>query len=490
MIGNEMIKKDLEVFLFGIIFIAAIFSATYRLSESPPTWYDEGVIIQSAKVMFAHGESGLQTEPNFIEHVSFLTTGYPVTYPIGIVMNYFGFDLTIVRGVMIWYLLGLVIVFYILARSLFGVRTAIISLLLLVSFAPLYGNGKNVLGEVPGLFFLISSFMFVTLWERSVGRMARYYSALLAGLTIGLCVATKPTFLVALPAILVAVIFMKKNNLYFREVSLFIIATLAPITLWMYTQFLPTDSFMDIMRFYVDPRSLVDMSGTILTNLSRFVSESTPVYFSILFVLWVLSIVVRSRSAGRTISGAEWGALLFVVLTIMAYLRTAGWYRYLFPAFIPMLLFAPNATHTVFDGLKDTFQFNLRRGLALTVFVPLVIFQFYQVFFNSFVASYYDSTNTVTLQKYFNALNQGTSVFFYNVPELVQFLKHDNYYEYLSITDSLDVGRAQLEKLSRGLPDVVMMNQEMWQGGAHVANLKNYQKTDEFLRYVVLMKIK
>ena len=56
---------------------------------------------------------------------------------------------------MVVFLLMLVAASFWLIYEVFGYKEAVISTLLLVSFAPLYGNGKIVLGEIPGLLFLV-----------------------------------------------------------------------------------------------------------------------------------------------------------------------------------------------------------------------------------------------------------------------------------------------------------------------------------------------
>ena len=81
--------------------------------------------------------------------------------------------------------------------------------MLLVSFAPLYGNGKIVLGEIPGLLFLVLFLLALNKLEDS-GYKNHFWSVW-AGLGMGLAIVAKPIFILLLPAVVIWVLWKRKT---------------------------------------------------------------------------------------------------------------------------------------------------------------------------------------------------------------------------------------------------------------------------------------
>jgi len=146
-------RKFRTIFLI-FLSLLGLFLATYKLTESPAVWFDEGVSVQTAMNLATAKTPGMQVEPGVIINATrFMTTGFPLIYPLSFSFKFFGVGMLQARIVMVIFLIGLILIAYLLVKKMFGFRTAVLSSLLLVSFPVLYGNGKNVLGEVPGLFF-------------------------------------------------------------------------------------------------------------------------------------------------------------------------------------------------------------------------------------------------------------------------------------------------------------------------------------------------
>ena len=118
---------------------------------------------------------------------------------------------------------------YIATRKWYGDNAAIATLALIVSFLPFYGNGKSALGEVAGLFFLLAGLLFL-----ENNNLKKIF---LSGLFLGLSVATKPFFLLVLPALFTGEIYrffaQEKRKLpeyFYLGLGLFI-----PILIWFWT---------------------------------------------------------------------------------------------------------------------------------------------------------------------------------------------------------------------------------------------------------------
>lgn len=477
-------KKIIPIILFGLV----LFFGTYKLSESPPTWYDEGLIVQAAINRAQTGTLAVQIAPGRLISPQFISTGYPVFYPIAAVFKYLGVSLRHARWVMLIYLLLTAGVFFFLAKTFFGFRYASYATLLLVGFAPFYGNGKNVLGEVPGLFFLLLFLFCLNRIERDYGKKT-YYMA--GGISAGLCVAAKPLFLVLLPAGLLAVLWRRKRiDWHWSAILLAIISFSALFYLWLVTQFGQRDSLANVLGYYTNPYGLQNIWPVVWHNIGRFFTELSPAYFFILFILWVSGLVIRLKNQER-VSLAETTALIFSVFILLAYLRTAGWYRYFFVANVITLLFAPVSIFTWWTYAQERFfpvvKTSVVKFFPAILLSLLIFFQFYQLGFKSWVADYYSSHRTKDLVDYFKNFPADKSVFLYDSPELVIFLPHNNYYQYLEITASMRIGQQQLAAIKTGILDMIVIKS---QALAKADKLFTYYKVQDSIdEYTLLERV-
>jgi len=149
------------------LFIGATFLSVYKLTESPPTWMDEGIKINSARVWSETGHAGLQIAPGIDSSANILTTDYPVIAPIALTFKLFGVGLLQARSVMVAYLILFFLLAFTLIRRYLIIKSdknakllSLCAFALIISFAPIYGDGKNVLGELPGLVFLMAFLFF------------------------------------------------------------------------------------------------------------------------------------------------------------------------------------------------------------------------------------------------------------------------------------------------------------------------------------------
>ncbi len=166
----------------------------------------------------------------------------------------------------------------------------------------------------------------------------------------------------------------------------------------------------------------------------------------------------------KAIALAETSAFIFSVLILLAYLRTAGWYRYFFEAFLLALIFLPHSLRNIFEILQEHPRFPRRYSffVAAAFCGLLSLVQFYQLNFSSWVADHYKSTATADLTRYFATYPPQKSTFVYNAPELVPFLPSRNYYQYIEPTETTSYGKEQLSLLSQGVPDEVFVSPEAY----------------------------
>jgi 4-amino-4-deoxy-L-arabinose transferase-like glycosyltransferase len=465
--------------------LIAIIASTYQLSEAPAIWYDEGFYSQMAMNFGEVGKQVLQVAPNEFVSSAYVTVGYPLTLPIALSYKLFGVGVLQGRAVMAIFILGFVVATYFLTRRLFGNWTATLSVLLLATFPMLYGNGKPVLGEVPGLFFFTLTLIALYDLEKNEYRDWRRYA--LVGLLAGLTAATKMFFALFLIALAITLVLrIRKLPLNWPGVAMGTIATLIPLGLWAYVQFGADASLSSILSYYSNPYAVANLPLHMLENARRFVTESTPLYTLIMMLMWACALFIRRK---EKISVVETAAFTFSILVILSYLRLEGWYRYLFPATIVSLLFFSASSITVYNYFSRFIPFTPRSRFALVpyVFVALLsLAQLYQTAHSSYVAQYYHSTRTRDVTTALATIDKQSTIFIYNSPETVILLPTRNYYQYLSPLPNVHIGESKLNVLKNGEADLALTDTETYKKEPGL--FSRYIKSHEFDRYILLKK--
>lgn len=487
---NEKDNSSRIVIVVCLLIFGAFF-ALYKLSESPSVWYDEGIYYQMAENVALHGKVALQTAPGTLEHFSKLSAGYPLLYPIALAFNLFGVNIITARSVMVIFLFLTLVFGLLLIKKSFGGREAVYALALLASFAPLYGNGKSVLGEVPGVLFMVLSLLSLHNARANTGyKKVVLFS--LAGFSAGLSVATKQIFIVLIVALIVAA-FVKRRVVFDqgRKLIWFVGFFVLAVVIWLVTQFQIGDSILNILSFYADPQSVGNLSAVVISNIKLFFTDMGPAYLLVVMLIWTSSLITR-KIARKNISMEEIIAFTFSLLVGTAFLRTAGYYRYLFPAQILSLLYLPNSLVEISNYVREKFSnstmivkiFSIKAvgGLIVIFF----IFGAYQLSFDSWVADYYESRKTAFWQEYFSKMPENEKIFFYNTPEIAMFSRSKNYFQYLDLSPAgLLVGEENIILISAGQADKIILKTGVFNEDKE-RFLKHYHYLGEAYKYAIL----
>jgi len=475
-------RERMSYFQITALFVAVIlfaFLALFRLSENPPTWLDEGTITQVAINLAQNGTYGIQIAPENFISTDFLTTSFPVIYPVALSFVFFGTKIISARMVMVIFMTLLCVFSYFLIRAI-TLRdrrsVAISSLLLLVTFAPLYGHGKNVLGEVPGLMFFVASLFALSYAEKS--SHASLWA--LSGALLGLSMATKPTylFIIAPTAFLMLLAYRKRLSL--SQAGAYAGALLAILVLWFFIHFTDTEALGQIL--FAANADNTALSARVAANVTRFFTELQPLYFLGLIGIWWLSLLYRMYQK-VSISHVELFAAIFSAMNFVLFLASRGFYRYFFPAEVLALVFLPLALSEI--PVRDRYQRIFRRTCgALIIF--LVFFQGYQTFFRSWIAEYKDSVRSALLGEHLGSLPREASIFLYNVPEAAIFLPSPHYYQYLNFGDNVIRGEENLALLDDATLDFVLVDLKF--RGAEALS-RDYREKARFDKYVLYENI-
>jgi hypothetical protein len=463
---------DRALLFVGLAFV--LFFSSFQLFNSPETWMDEGLIIQSAEGILDTGKASVPIAPGIWEPAWYITTGFPLTLPLAGTFAVFGVSLEAARLVMLAFLLCLFGVFFLYARRAIGGGAAWFGLFLLVFFAPIYGNGRNALGEIPGLLFLVLALL-PLIQSGAISRRR----ALWASVAAGCAVAAKPIFILFLPALLLALV-LRWKELELKKVFLVGIAgVIVPLVVWAYTQF-DQVTLSQVLAVYANPHE-VNFSTAIATNVKRFLTELQPLYFFAVLSVWTLSYGVR-RFRREAISLTEEAMFFFSILVFLAYLRTAGYYRYFFPAQVFALLYLPQSLLY----LARNYGRSIVRVVLIGLF-GLILFQAYETAFRSWVAVHYDSTRTQELEKYFSNLSLSEEIFIYQAPEIVSFVGKHRFYQYVEILPTVRAtGKNYQQLVLSGSAQLVITPSELFQANKD-GIFSHYLVSEKIENYVILM---
>ncbi|MDQ7815027.1 MAG: glycosyltransferase family 39 protein [Patescibacteria group bacterium] len=420
-----------------------------NLLDSPRPWFDEGIYLQVAKNVAQEGLWALRVSPQQTVGLEYVTVGFPVILPVAFSIKIFGASLLAARGTMLlWIVLGILFGGY-LTNRLYGRKAGLVTALFLASFGPWYANGKNVMGEVPGLVLMLVSLIFLTKIEKGSRDWQDFF-----WLTIFACLAavSKPSFLVLGPAMAFAIVILFWRG--FRPTRSSAAAIITPIVLvsavWMQTQFggFPGS---DVLHHYVNPYGLDDVGAVMRQNLIGMFTHSTPLH--LLFMLALIMVALLLRGWRKT-SATEMAMSTVIALTLFSYLRTAGWYRYFFVAQIMCFVLLP-----IFMTVTSEKFFKTKRWVPEALFLAMFLSA------NLFALLRDPSPMFGQDWRKMNAWLEGKksvgNIAFINVPEAVYFYEGSDYRQYLRITDKLRLGEmddeAEILMTPNPLPETIVL---------------------------------
>jgi putative flippase GtrA/aryl carrier-like protein len=466
------------IFIAGTIALFA-FLSLYHLSENPPTWLDEGTNIQVAMNIAEHGINAVEIAPGRFISSDFTTTSFTVTYPIALAFNLIETNILIARSVMVAFMALTLLFTYLLISSLSGAKKytiALSSLLLLTTFAPLYGHGKNLLGEVPGLMFFLAALYFL----RKAEQLSSWKLFVIAGIAAGLSIATKPLYMLVLAPALLIFVLLKLRSIPLRSILALLLSAGTVLIAWFFIHLGHINGLKEVL--FAANAEDASLTARLLRTSSQFLTELQPMYFLGLLSIWLLSLLARWRRR-ITIDSAELLAVLFALVNLGLYLVSRGFYRYFFPAEVLALIFLPLALLTFPVRERNR---KITRFVGVGVISLLIPFQTYQTFFSSWIAQSRSSTRSSELAEHLGTLPEGSSLFLYNVPEAAIFFPSRNYYQYLNYGEKVIRGEENLPLLFSGEPDFVLVDQKFT---AQDRLLPSYEESARFDKYTLYRKV-
>jgi hypothetical protein len=146
--------------------ILAFLALTINIQNTPPLWWDEGWTLSVARNWVEQGHYGRllagKAAPPGLEAT------FPVSFPVSFTFQLFGVGVWQGRLAILSYMLGTLAVVFYLARRLYNQPIAVATVLVLFFMLPQIEIhpimvGRQVLGEMPAMFYLLTGYAFFLL---------------------------------------------------------------------------------------------------------------------------------------------------------------------------------------------------------------------------------------------------------------------------------------------------------------------------------------
>jgi hypothetical protein len=383
-----------RVWLLGVMATALVL-ALVNLPYMPRTWFDEGSHLHVPKTLIQYGVYADISAEGFRYYGPTVGVGPTVMLPIALVFNVFGIGLVQGRVVIVAYLLLALISYLALGRRLYGSTVTLLGATFLLASRTLGREGlveygRQVLGEVPGLAFLLLGALAWVIALQTIGDRGRWRHrhtlfGALAGLGFGLALVTKNQFALIMPPTLVVVALL--DWIYYRAGTWRLrlippVVAVACFGIWMLAQllFLGPGNFVENLELTRRAAGGAIFVFDIHATLRAGVYLLRPDLYGGLLIPALAFAVYRARR--RDAHGLAEALIVTLVIVWLAWYVGAslGWPRYAFPAVaFGALLVARMVTELVgwlWQGgttLKRSLAYGVVIYCAIAIAIPLGI---------------------------------------------------------------------------------------------------------------------
>ncbi len=358
-------RKVWEYGVVGMALVVLTFLMLYRLDVFATLRHDEGSYLHVAKNYALHGIYADSSSEGYRFTGPVVSTGPTVIVPIALVYKAVGVSMTAARLVIVAYGYALLAAMFALGTVLHNRRLALVAvgLALLSPGLDFFYYARHVLGEVPGLFFLVAGLVLWLYRDRHT-----ILSLVAVGVLMGLASITKNQFAVfILPSIglimIVERVWHRQHNWRYGIIPL-VVASLMYLAWTYYVLFLLGADMRDPQQDLEELRSagqsgfLVLQPQIIGENLYRLTGDKV---YGGLFV--AAALYGFALSIPRDRDGFRWSVLwIFLVASAGFYVVSVGWVRFAVPAVLFSTYFVAHLLYRLTDGYRIDWQ-GLRHAM-------------------------------------------------------------------------------------------------------------------------------
>jgi 4-amino-4-deoxy-L-arabinose transferase-like glycosyltransferase len=342
-------RSRLDAIVLIALLLIGAFLLVYHLDKYPAPWYDEGSHLHVAKNFALNGVYADFSSEGNRPFGPAVGVGPTVLLPIALLFKVAGVSIPLARAVIVVYGVLALSALYVLTARLVNPRTALVALALalLSPAVDFVYNARTVLGEVPGLFFILAG---LWLWSKPGKHSIR--NLLLVGLMMGLACITKNQYaLFILPSLLLAwfadlLWYKRRGWMYFVIPGIvagvlffawtFVVILLLGQTGGSFSQNLADLRSASAGAFFVFKPSAIESALRFLVDGALYGGLAIPVL--------IYGLVISLR---RDEQGQQFGTIMiFIVMGLGLFVSSLAWPRY---AFAPVVLLAIVAVRLFYD---------------------------------------------------------------------------------------------------------------------------------------------
>lgn len=455
---NFFKKYFFELMLAAVILGVLIFSLS-TLTTKPRLWTDEALSIELAANFLSYGRLDLAVAPGVFFGLPYLlqSTGYPMTLALAGFFKIFGFGLIQARLFALVLMVILLVAVYWFTKKLFGRAQAFWAALLIATFAPFYGNGRCITGEILGFIFLIFCLYFLFYSPGQPERLKIFNSRkFLAGILLGLAIVTKPSvYLMILPAVIIALIFIKRR--FFSGIFSVAIG-MAPAALgWIILNvpnFLTKEPWIKILNFYKNPYAPLSIADNISANFAGLFQNTTLIYFFGLLAIIFTAFLIK-RDFFKQYKAIFIFFVAYSALALVYFFKSPGWLRYLMAVELFTFIILGSALEAILSSLNfQNFWFRNKANLLACAMLFLAAFQTWHLF-NGADIFYSDTYGRVA--EFVNGRSQGKTVGIYNALPIASLIFPERKFQTTDVLLGVPVlGRDFLAAEENQWPDIIV----------------------------------
>ncbi|KKW37764.1 hypothetical protein A2454_03195 [Candidatus Peribacteria bacterium RIFOXYC2_FULL_55_14] len=326
----------------GILVVFGLFFFVREFGTFPAAWTDDSLFMIVAREIAQGNGYALPILEHSWKYPYILAVGPTVILPSAISMMIFGESIASARLPMMLYLMGTSVSLYVFSYRIAGKQQARFATALLLSLSAFVNTGKTVMGEVPGIFFLLLALVFFTKPERKL------WNTVICGFAIGLSVITKISSALIYPALGCAFLYAlhKRYRMYGNAILIIGACSLIPIVL------------LSPLLGVLDPGFFVELNlyttGMGQNILPKYFFLSNPeILLRIPFVAYAA--LLSLGIAGMTTHWKKDRNILLIIIigifvleSTLYFLSRSGWYRHLLAAHILLLPYVPDGSRSIF----------------------------------------------------------------------------------------------------------------------------------------------
>jgi 4-amino-4-deoxy-L-arabinose transferase-like glycosyltransferase len=368
----------LEVAAMAAVAVLILLLSSIGITRFPLPWWDEGWTLSVAKNWvtsghYGHVLNGAPAGPSLSAHL-------PVVAIVSTAFLTFGVGLAQARMAMITCAVLTLILLYVLTRRVFSRSVALLAVLL-VSLVPVQWDlsilvlGRNVLGEVPALMFILFG-SYVLLESRGV----RPFLLVASGIVFGLALATKAQ---AVPFVLfglggIATLLLIRH----RRLGIHTGGVIALAVLVMYLIGLIKSAFLVAPGVPADPVvGLTGVTALVFDPEIRFTTLRFAFFTGAPLTLALVVMFVRIVPILGGRKDISWDDVVRILLGLIAgswllwfIALSIGWGRYGFPAFFLMAPFTAELILQLLTIVRGEGRSGGRQSIRVAATALLVFF--------------------------------------------------------------------------------------------------------------------